>query len=220
MRLFMQKKILGCHADAFEACGQRLLRSPFEGLGVTPALYAILFCLFISVNALAQSDYPVQIDTIKKFMIIDAKPINKNEKILYVIDGKLYYKASIKKDIDAKNIFNVEILKPNEALTKYGDQGKKGAIIIISKKFAIGSYQAKLSSFSKDYKAYLSAHQNKDDDFEYEINGSTLGSSSYDNIMKLYKIPIKSIKRVDFLKNPSYNRFPGKTKIVNISTED
>jgi hypothetical protein len=172
------------------------------------------------VNTSAQNHNIDHKDTSKKLVVVDAKPISKkNEKLLYVIDGKLYYMASVGNRIDAKNILFVEVLKPKAAV-KYGDQGKNGVIIIASKKFAINSYQVKLGSFSKEYKTYLAGHQNKDDTFEYEVNGVALDDSYYGNAQKLYKISIESIKRVDFLKNSAYNGFSGKTNIVNILTQN
>jgi hypothetical protein len=181
-------------------------------------VFIIIFCLFISMDALAQSD-SLQKDTSKKFTIVDAKPIKQPEKVLYIINEMPRYNILIKKDLDINNILYINVLKPSEATSKYGSKAADGAVVIVYKAFAIKAYQKKLSGFSKQYKTYLSTHQNQDKDFQYELNGLTLEDDYFDNIKKLYKIPVESIKRVDFLKNPSHNGYSGKTEIINILTK-
>lgn len=182
-------------------------------------VFGALLCLFLSVNALAQSTNTSYKDTSKKFMIVDAKPINKHEKILYVIDGKPYYKISIKKHIDTNNILYVEIIKPNEALIKYGGHGKMGAVIITSKKFAISSYQDKFSAFSKEYKDYLDKHKKPDDSCSYVLNGSFLINGSNEKINKLYNIKSQEIKGIELTENPYYNGGESRKYLILINTK-
>src|ERR1022692_3200444 len=109
----------------------------------------ILFCLFLSFNALAQNVDTKLKDTSKHFMIVDAKPIDKHDNPLYVVDGVIF-KGNLKR-IDTNDIVTVAVLKGNEARTKYGKRGQNGVIVITTKKYAIKSYQYKLSTYSKAY---------------------------------------------------------------------
>jgi hypothetical protein len=50
--LVARSVLKGCHAEVLEACGQRPLRSPFDGLRVTPS--ARFKCLFIIYDILSK----------------------------------------------------------------------------------------------------------------------------------------------------------------------
>ncbi|WP_020528102.1 M56 family metallopeptidase [Flexithrix dorotheae] len=51
---------------------------------------------------------------------------------LYVIDGKIQTEIN---DLDPNSIKNIEVLKDEAAIAKYGDKGKNGVIIITTKSF-------------------------------------------------------------------------------------
>jgi hypothetical protein len=53
MAFFMQKQKERCHAEALEACGQRPLRSPFDGAQGDPIL--ILDLMFFAFSVLTHS---------------------------------------------------------------------------------------------------------------------------------------------------------------------
>lgn len=180
-----------------------ILRHPKYGEGGFFTLI-VLVCLLLSANVYAQSDN---------------KSVHQSgdNGVRYILDGVVSkYKLS---GVNPNDILMINVEKKKANDSTYVNTTDKGSVIVVTKKYAIGQYQKKISSFSKDYKSYLSMHQNKDDICEYEINGTALEDNYYGNAQKLYKIPTESIKRVDFLKNPKRNGFPDKTNIVNILTK-
>src|ERR1700678_251239 len=97
----------------------------------------ITLCLFLSINALAQSSDTVRKDTSRILAGPDMRSINPHMKYLSVIDDKIYYRSSIKKGIDPSSIIDVEVLKSKEGVNKYGKLAKNGVVVIITRKFAI-----------------------------------------------------------------------------------
>jgi hypothetical protein len=95
-------------------------------------LYCFIALLFLSFNASAQSTDTVRRDTSKRFMIVDTKSIDKNEKPLCVVDG-IIFKGNIKQ-INPNDILQVAILKPPGSVNIYGPQGANGAILISTKR--------------------------------------------------------------------------------------
>jgi hypothetical protein len=53
-----------------------------------------------------------------------------NPDILYVLDGQPVENIN---NIDAESIFTVSILKPEAAFQLYGERGKNGAVIVLTK---------------------------------------------------------------------------------------
>jgi hypothetical protein len=155
-------------------------------------------------------------DTSSGFIIRDA-PTNPSSKPLIILDGSIYKRDL--KTIDPLSIMNVNVMKTNDAIAKYGKTGNQGAIIITTKKFVIRSYKAKLSSFSKKYQTYLATHHDDDNDFEYVVDGTSFDKLDYDTIIKLYNISAEKIKMVDMVENPQHNGYDGKKEIVNIITK-
>ncbi|MFD2940483.1 hypothetical protein [Flavobacterium notoginsengisoli] len=110
----------------------------------------LLFVLLLSYEANAQSktvSTPTK-DTIQETKIspiTEPKPVQPVKviicspsrsaltQIVYVLDGKIIDKAQFGK-INPNSIKSMEVLKPNEAKSIYGDQAANGAIIIITKK--------------------------------------------------------------------------------------
>ena len=117
-----------------------------------------------------------------------------------------------------EDIEYIKVLKEKEAIGHYGKKGKNGAVVITTKKFLINSYKTKLSNLSQEYRDFMSKHQNGDKDFEYVLNGTSLGKVSYDVSTKLYEISAKKIKSVNFKINPSYNGWNYRAT-VNITTK-
>jgi len=91
----------------------------------------IIFCFFISISVSAQSRDTLGSDTGKPLIIVDAKPLNKHVKPLYVVDG-IVYKGNIKK-INPDDIVQIEVLKQPELVKIYGKVGKNGVILITTK---------------------------------------------------------------------------------------
>lgn len=140
----------GCHVDVLETSRRRPLQSPFEQLRVIPVFYIIsffgilrifesrnggsilfLFCLFFSMNALAQKGDTTHKDesTIK---IITNAPAPQKNKPLIVINGVIY-KGDIG-DINPDNILSIDVLKNPGATNIYGPIGANGAVLITTKK--------------------------------------------------------------------------------------
>lgn len=90
----------------------------------------VLSCL-ISVNALAQSNDTIRKDTSKRFIVVDARSINKHDKPLYIVDG-IIYKGNIRK-INPHDILRIDVLKSPGATNIYGKQGENGVILITTK---------------------------------------------------------------------------------------
>ena len=184
-------------------------------------IFTVLFCLLVSGSALAQSRDTSHKD-ISRFIIIDAKPTNNNEKFLSIVDGQEFWKTTIGRRHylrDTSNILDVKILKGKEAKDKYGKRGSNGIVIVTTKKYAITSYQKKFSAFSKEYKKYLDDHQGGDEDCGYQLDGTFIYGKSNEDIRKLYGISDKKIKKVKFLENPFYNGGESKKMLVLIITK-
>jgi hypothetical protein len=88
-----------------------------------------LFCLFLSVTALAQSRDKVHNDTSRGLIIRD--PVMNAGKALIVIDGSIY-NGDLNK-LNPDDILNVEIVKGIDAVLIFGSQASSGAIIIQTK---------------------------------------------------------------------------------------
>jgi hypothetical protein len=147
-------------------------------------ILTILFCLFLSVGSLAQSTAAVHKDTI------------------YVIDGELSGKKKL--EIDPKTILSINVLKYSPNIDKHMSSDDI-TVLIITKKYAIKSYQDKLSAFSVEYKQYLESHKNDDSDLLYVLNKGVNGNST-ELLKELYEVTLKKIKKVAFLDwNNKYN---------------
>jgi hypothetical protein len=155
----------------------------------------LILGFFMSANVFAQGIDTAHKDTSKRFMIVDARPIDKHTKPFCVVDGKIY-KRSIK-HINPKDILEVSILK-DSALDRTSSAGFHGpAILITTKLYAISQYQKKLSAFSKEYSDYLDKHKGDDSEVIFLVDGEQLTGYS-DRIIKLFKLPIDKIKSAEF----------------------
>ena len=144
---------------------------------------------------MAQRADTVRKDTSKHFMIIDARPINKHDKPLYVVDGVIY-KGNIRR-VNPNDILEVSVLKGDEAAALYGSKAANGVILVTTKQFAQKEYQKKLGVFSSEYKSYLDRHKGDDSDIIYILNGVQLIEYS-DRLNKLYKLLADEIKNIGF----------------------
>lgn len=106
--------------------------------------------------------------------------------LLYILDEKKI-KAAAFRTIDPKSILQVNVIKPEAGIKKYGPQAKNGVIIVVTKKFAVKAYQQRLSALLDEYKKYLKEHHN-DDRLSFVINGVAYRSSSFERTGKLYNI--------------------------------
>jgi hypothetical protein len=176
-----------------------------------------LFCLFLSVNALAQSKDTTGKDTARHFMIVDARSPGKYDKPLYVVDG-IIYKGNIRR-IKPESILQIAILKQPGATNIYGKDGENGVVIIETLKFGIEYCHRKLSSFSIAYRDYLDVNKNDDSGLVYLLDGIVLEGKRNEIIKKLYDA-IEKIKSVDFIEKFSAKLNTNNAKpIVVITTK-
>ncbi|WP_461453221.1 hypothetical protein [Mucilaginibacter sp.] len=133
---------------------------------------AVIFCLFLSVNALAQTG---------------------NEP-LYVVDGKIV--PSIK-DLKPHDIYETALLSDSTAMNIYGKQGANGAMVVTTMKGQAVIYEKKLIPFSEKYKNYLDKKGN-DDNLSYVINNTMLIARTKHSVEELSELDPANIKKVEF----------------------
>jgi TonB-dependent SusC/RagA subfamily outer membrane receptor len=78
-----------------------------------------------------------------------------NSKILFIIDGYKFIRYSNDKDnplanLKPEQILNVNVLKDQEATSKYGEQAKNGVILITTKNANKWSWRRKLRRLEKE----------------------------------------------------------------------
>ena len=151
----------------------------------------IIFCLFISANALAQTT--------------GTEP-------LYVVDGKIV--PSIK-DLKSHDIYETAILSDSAAIGIYGKQASNGAMVVTTMKGQAIIYQKKLSPFSEKYKNYL-AKKGNDDNLSYVINNTMLIARTKHTVDELSDLDPDNIKKIDFKTD---HRFKTDATVV-ITTKD
>ncbi len=135
-------------------------------------ILTIIFCLFLSVKAFAQSGDP-----------------------LYVVDGKVVPSIS---NIKAGDIMETAVLPDSAAVAKYGPNAANGAMVVTTVAGAIIIYEQKLSTFNKRYKNYLGKHHGDDTKLAYVINNTILTAKGKKTVGQLYDIEPKDIAKVDY----------------------
>jgi len=133
----------------------------------------IIFCLFISVNALAQTT---------------------GNEPLYVVDGKIV--PSIK-GLKSHDIYETALLSDSTAIGIYGKQATNGAMVVTTMKGQAVIYQKKLIPFSEKYKNYLEKKGN-DDNLSYVINNTMLIARTKHTVEELSELDPANIKKVEF----------------------
>jgi len=152
-------------------------------------------------------------DTIKRHPSIDTIG-----QAIYIVDGKLSHEEL--EGVNPDDIFSMDILKSMYNKDVYVNTGNRGAIIVITKKFVIQSYQKKLSAFSKEYRSYLETHQRDSADLFYVINGVPLDGKDENEITgTLYDIPRKRLKSVTFMDKYFKGAFNNSKPLVIIVTK-
>jgi len=164
-------------------------------------LFVIIFCVSLSVSALAQNS-----DTAKN----DVKLTDTAS--AYVVDGKFVQSIN---DVKPTDIFGVSLLESKDALKLYGPQAKNGAVVITTKPMAIKKYQEKLAAFSKKYQNYLALKGN-DNNLVYVINNTMLLVGTKKTIRALFDLSADDIQSVEFKKD---SHFTNDATII-ITTKD
>jgi hypothetical protein len=151
-------------------------------------ILTIIFCLFISVNALAQTR-----DTTKSG-IRDIASTQASNDPLYVVDGNVV--PSIKY-LKASDIYEMSILSDTSLKNVYDAKAKNGSMIITTMHGAELKYQKKFSEFSEKYKNYL-AKKGNDDNLSYVINNTMLIAHTKHTVNELSDLDPANIKKIDF----------------------
>jgi hypothetical protein len=151
----------------------------------------IIFCLFLSINALAQTG---------------------NEP-LYVVDGQIV--PSIK-NLTSHDIYETTLVSDSTAIKMYGQRALNGAMVVTTLKGQALVYQKKLIPFSDKYKKYLEKKGN-DDNLSYVINNTMLIAHTKHTIEELSDdLDVDNIQKVDFKTD---RRFKTDATVV-ITTKD
>lgn len=154
-------------------------------------ILTIMFCLFLSVKALAQSGDP-----------------------LYVVDGKVVPSIS---NIKAADIMETAVLPDSAAVARYGPKAASGAMVVTTVAGAIPIYEKKLSAFNKRYKNYLEKHHGDDTKLAYVINNTILMERGKKTVGKLYDLEPGNIAKIDYRTD---RRFSTDATIVITTTDD
>lgn len=154
----------------------------------------IVCCLFLSMNAFAQSDtLAKKADTSKNV----ATP-------LYIIDGEIRKGTLYEKDINPQNIVEIQVLKDAETTKKYGEQAANGVIIIITRPYAIAAYEKKIGTLSSKYKEYIDK-KHDDTNLAYVIDNTIKDQQKISTIEDLYQLSVSNIVKIQFKKDSHFS---------------
>jgi outer membrane receptor protein involved in Fe transport len=145
-------------------------------------LIACIFCLFISVNALATIR-----DTVKKAP-------------LYIVDRQ---QDASGQNIKPSDILNISILDSAGAAPLYGKNLAGGVVLITTKQFAMKLYQQKFGALNKKYKEYMDA-KHTDSNLAYVLNNTILTNDRKSTISNLYDLKPDDIKSITFKKDSHF----------------
>jgi hypothetical protein len=95
--------------------------------------WTILMSVFLSVNALAQTNDTVYVDAKKKLILKDA--LNKSKRSFVMINN-VPYNGSLN-TIDSDSIVDVRVMKAADAKVLYGNKAANGAIMIKTKSYPV-----------------------------------------------------------------------------------
>ena|ERR1700743_2081780 len=153
-------------------------------------VYFILFCLFLSADAWAQSVSVGKNDTSKAIQLDSS--VSKDA--LYVVDG--VPSTNKLNDVNPNDIITIDILKKGKG-SDVSFEPVKDIVVVVTKANAVKQYQKKFDSFSNQYQEFLNKHHNDDSSIIYIVDGVILNSDK-ERISKLYKLPITEIKKFGF----------------------
>jgi hypothetical protein len=156
-------------------------------------IYTALFCLFLSINALAQTKDSVKVDSAKR-TVLAGNP-------LIIVDGKIY-KGDIS-SISPKDIVNVSVLKEATTIDPSTGHLPNGEIIVVTKIYATAAYQKKFSDISKSYKRYLEQKQT-DTNLQYVLNNTMMNQDRKSTIEEFYQLSPANIKNITFKKDSHF----------------
>jgi len=122
-----------------------------------------------------------------------------NGRLLLLVDGK---EITVKElfNLNPATVMDAQKLDSLNTNKLYGDRGKAGAMIVITKKFAISTYEQLFSSVSDDLKAYYVNQKGDDSDVNYMINDIDI-TKDQTKVNKLFSISIDDIASISLSKN-------------------
>ena len=169
-------------------------------------ILTIVCCFFLSINAFSESRDTLIVDTVhhgaspKKTFTPDG-PIQTGAALM-VVDGEIY-KGDIK-DIRPKDIINTEVLNGASAAAIYGSQAINGAIIIVTRPYAIAAYEKKIGTLSSKYKEYI-GQKHDDVNLAYVIDNTIKDQQKTSTIEDLYQLSVSNIVKVQFKKDSHFS---------------
>lgn len=116
---------------------------------------------------------------------------------IYIIDSKKANKSELA-GLNADDIADIRVLNSIGGRNLFGAAGANGVVDVITKKFAVSSYQKVLSSFSNEYRLFLAANGTDDRKVIYIVNTVPVikGRSETSKLFQLRKEQIKSVEFV------------------------
>lgn len=145
-------------------------------------IVAIVFCFFIFKSVSAQSRDTLGRDTAKPLVIVDAKPVNKHVKPLYVVNG-IVYKGNIRK-INPDDIVQIDVLKQPESIKIYGKGGENGVVLITTKANRNIKVDKKVDTTGKHYTEDPLSNPKYYPKPIYIIDGKLIAAASSDSVIR------------------------------------
>jgi len=126
--------------------------------------------------------------------------------VAYVLNEKKVTKAEFDA-VPPSDVLEAGALKGDEATKAYGPGAANGVFVMVTRKFAIASYQEKLSQLCDSYESYLTGHGTEDDAIAYDLDGKTLPKNP-SGMLILYHLPKEKIADAVFTeKEPETSKF-------------
>lgn len=172
----------------------------------------IIIFLVLSLNAVAQNrGDSLSRRTARRGASVQAPPFAGP---MIIVNEKLY--NGVLESIDPGTIISMQVSRDSSSIAVNRVNKGRATIFIITKPFAIKSYQEKLSLFSREYQSYLKSQNGKDDDIQYVVHNDPLEKQEATNF--LYNLPPEKIIGVTFTERHWLNG-NGTQKVVIIETK-
>lgn len=115
---------------------------------------------------------------------------------IYVLNGELSSEKELN-SLDVSDLLSIEVLKTDKTSVPE-EQREKRTKIIITRSFAIKTYQKGISDLSADYRQFLKSYKNNDGKLPFLINGIKYPISTDKRIKKLYELFLNKSTLQDF----------------------
>jgi len=148
------------------------------------------------------------------FKIVLAQIPSVDTKALIIFNEKPYKDGMNK--INPNDIEDINIVTPKDGLRIYGEAGRYGVILIITKQFMIDAFERRLARVSKEYRHYWSMHP-QGENITYVLNGDTINRNLLGAAIILYPVTLGNFGKVD-VRSPKTGDTTIKKIIVSITT--